>query len=90
MITLALMAVSVVISNVVGIPLGILAAKSDRFEKSIRPLLDAMQVMPSFVYLIPALMFFGIGRVPAVMACVIYALPPAVRFDQSGYQTGAD
>lgn len=84
MITLALMAVSVVISNVVGIPLGILAAKSDRFEKSIRPLLDAMQVMPSFVYLIPALMFFGIGRVPAVMACVIYALPPAVRLTNLG------
>lgn len=84
MITLALMAVSVVISNVVGIPLGILAAKSDRFEKSIRPLLDAMQVMPSFVYLIPALMFFGIGRVPAVMACVIYALPPVVRLTNLG------
>lgn len=84
MITLSLMAVSVVISNVVGIPLGILAAKSDRFEKSIRPLLDAMQVMPSFVYLIPALMFFGIGRVPAVMACVIYALPPAVRLTNLG------
>jgi len=84
MITLALMSVSVVISNVAGIPLGILAAKSDRFEKSIRPLLDAMQVMPSFVYLIPALMFFGIGRVPAVMACVIYALPPAVRLTNLG------
>ena len=84
MITMALMTVAVFISNLIGIPMGILAAKSDRFEKSIRPLLDAMQVMPSFVYLIPALMFFGIGRVPAVMACVIYALPPAVRLTNLG------
>ena len=84
MITLSLMAVAVLITNAIGIPMGILAAKSDLFEKSIRPFLDAMQVMPSFVYLIPALMFFGIGKVPAVMACVVYSLPPVVRLTNLG------
>jgi glycine betaine/proline transport system permease protein len=84
MATLALMAIAVFIANLFGIPLGILAASSDRFEGAIRPILDGMQTMPAFVYLIPALMFFGIGRVPGVMACVIYALPPAVRLTNLG------
>ncbi|RME86077.1 MAG: ABC transporter permease subunit, partial [Caldilineae bacterium] len=82
--TLALMVVSVVISLAMGIPLGILAARHDRFEAALRPLLDAMQTMPAFVYLIPVLLFFGIARVPSVIATVIYALPPAIRLTDLG------
>lgn len=82
--TLALIATAVLISNALGIPLGILAARNDRLESILRPTLDAMQTMPAFVYLIPALMFFGIGRVPGVIACVIYGLPPAVRLTNLG------
>jgi glycine betaine/proline transport system permease protein len=77
--TLALMGVAVFISLLIGIPLGILAARHDRLEAALRPLLDAMQTMPAFVYLIPVVLFFGIARVPAVIATVIYALPPAIR-----------
>ena len=82
--TLALMGVSVFISLAIGIPLGIVAARSDRFEAAIRPLLDAMQTMPAFVYLIPVLLFFGVARVPSVIATVIYALPPAIRLTNLG------
>jgi len=84
MATLALTATAVLLSNLIGIPLGILSAKSNRIEKLLRPLMDLMQTMPAFVYLIPALMFFGIGRVPGVMACVVYGLPPAVRLTNLG------
>ena len=77
--TLALMGVAVIISLLIGIPLGILASRYDKFEAALRPFLDAMQTMPAFVYLIPVLLFFGIARVPAVVATVIYALPPAIR-----------
>ena len=82
--TLALIATAVIISNGIGIPMGIFASRSDRIESTMRPLLDAMQTMPAFVYLIPALMFFGIGRVPGVMATVIYAFPPSVRLTNLG------
>jgi len=82
--TLALMGVSVIIALLMGILLGILAARSDRFEAILRPLLDAMQTMPAFVYLIPVLLFFGIARVPSVVATVIYALPPAIRLTNLG------
>ena len=82
--TIALVATAVLISNVIGIPMGILASRSQYIESTMRPLLDAMQTMPAFVYLIPALMFFGIGRVPGVMATVIYALPPSVRLTNLG------
>lgn len=82
--TLALMVVSVVISLVIGIPLGIWAARSDRVNALLRPILDAMQTMPAFVYLIPVLLFFGIARVPSVIATVIYALPPAIRLTNLG------
>jgi glycine betaine/proline transport system permease protein len=82
--TLALMGVSVFISLAIGIPLGILAARNDRFEAALRPLLDAMQTMPAFVYLIPVLLFFGVARVPSVIATVIYALPPAIRLTNLG------
>ncbi|MCB0212301.1 MAG: ABC transporter permease subunit [Anaerolineae bacterium] len=84
MLTLALMAVSVVIALLIGIPLGVLAARSDKFEAGLRPLLDIMQTLPAFVYLIPVLLFFGIARVPSVIATVIYALPPAIRLTNLG------
>ena len=78
-ITLAIVITSVLISVIIGVPLGILAAYSKRASTIISPLLDAMQTMPSFVYLIPAVMFFGLGMVPAVFATIIYATPPAIR-----------
>ncbi len=82
--TLALMSVAVAIALLLGIPLGILAARHDRFDAALRPLLDAMQTMPAFVYLIPVLLFFGVARVPAVVATVIFALPPAIRLTNLG------
>jgi glycine betaine/proline transport system permease protein len=84
MATLALMGVSVALALLIGIPVGILAARSRRFEAFLRPLLDAMQTLPAFVYLIPVLLFFGIARVPSVIATVIYALPPAIRLTTLG------
>ncbi len=82
--TLALMSVSVFISLLIGIPLGIIASRSDAFDMAIRPILDGMQTMPAFVYLIPVLLFFGVARVPSVVATVIYALPPAIRLTNLG------
>ena len=82
--TLAIMAVAVVIALLLGIPLGILTARSDRAERIVRVLLDTAQVMPIFVYLSPLVIFFGIQTPPAVMATVIYALPPAVRLTNLG------
>ncbi len=73
-----------VIVLVLGLPLGIWAAKSDAVDKALRPLLDFMQTMPAFVYLIPAVMFFGLGLVPGVMATVVFALPPLVRLTNLG------
>lgn len=82
--TIALMGVSVLLALVIGIPLGVVAARSRRFDSLLRPILDAMQVMPAFVYLIPIVLFFGIARVPAVIATLIYAIPPAVRMTALG------
>jgi glycine betaine/proline transport system permease protein len=79
MSTLALILVSVLISLMIGIPLGIWMAYSQRIQALITPILDAMQTMPSFVYLIPAMVFFGLGLVPAVFATIIYAVPPVIR-----------
>lgn len=79
MITLAVVLTSVAISLVVGIPIGILMAYRDYVEGFMKPILDGMQTMPSFVYLIPAIMFFGLGKVPAVFATTIYAIPPVIR-----------
>jgi glycine betaine/proline transport system permease protein len=84
MSTLALMGVSVIISVVIGVGVGILCSQSDRFEMFVRPVLDTMQTMPAFVYLIPAIFFFGIGGASAVMAIIIYAMPPAVRLTNLG------
>ncbi len=82
--TLALMVVAVLGSLLIGIPLGIAAARSDRFDRLLRPILDGMQTMPAFVYLIPVVLFFGIARVPAAVATIIFALPPAVRLTNLG------
>lgn len=82
--TLALMGVSVFIALLVGIPLGILAARYNTVDAVLRPILDGMQTMPAFVYLIPVLLFFGVARVPSVIATVIYALPPAIRLTNLG------
>ncbi len=84
MSTLSLMAVSVTFSAILGVSLGIVASQSDRFESFLRPILDTMQTMPAFVYLIPAIFFFGVGATPAAMAVIIYALPPAVRLTNLG------
>ena len=74
--TLALIVVAVTISIAIAIPMGIVIARSDRLDAMVRPVLDAMQTMPSFVYLVPVVMFFGIGNVSAVFATVVYAVPP--------------
>ncbi len=82
--TFTLMAVAVLISLLLGVPLGIWAARSDPAERAMRPVLDAMQTLPAFVYLIPVVLFFGIARVPSVVATVVYALPPVVRLTNLG------
>ncbi|AXQ79555.1 ABC transporter permease subunit [Streptococcus chenjunshii] len=82
--TFTLVLLSSIISIVIGIPLGIWMAKSEGAKKVINPILDFMQTMPAFVYLIPAVAFFGIGMVPGVFASVIFALPPTVRFTNLG------
>ncbi|OUM98858.1 MAG: glycine/betaine ABC transporter [Firmicutes bacterium ZCTH02-B6] len=84
MTTLALMVSSVTLAVLIGVPLGILCAKSDRVLAVVRPMLDMMQTMPAFVYLVPALMFFGIGKVPAVFATLVFATPPSVRLTNLG------
>ncbi|OPX87226.1 MAG: Glycine betaine transport system permease protein OpuAB [Pelotomaculum sp. PtaB.Bin117] len=82
--TLILVIISALVSIVIGLPLGILAGRNNRFHYVISPVLDVMQTMPSFVYLIPALLFFGIGKVPAVFATVIFAMPPVIRLTDLG------
>ncbi len=82
--TLAIMTVAVIIALIIGIPLGVVSAKSDRAERILRVLLDTAQVMPIFVYFSPLVLFFGIKFAPAVMATVVFALPPAVRLTNLG------
>ncbi|MGN4406759.1 ABC transporter permease [Bacillus cereus group sp. MYBK59-1] len=82
--TLALVLTSVIISIIVGIPIGILASQNERFSKFLKPTLDFMQTMPAFVYLIPAITFFGVGIVPGIIASVIFAMPPTIRFTDLG------
>lgn len=84
--TLALVITSVVIALAIGIPLGVIMAEASLFAEITKPVLDAMQTMPSFVYLIPAMMLFGLGKVPAVIATLIYALPPVMRLTCLGLQ----
>lgn len=82
--TLAIVGGSVIISVALGIPIGIVMASSSKVDAILKPVLDAMQTMPSFVYLVPALMFFGLGKVPALFATLIYALPPIIRLTSLG------
>ena len=82
--TLALMGLSVILSVIFGVILGILSSQSDRFENFLKPILDTMQVMPAFVYLFPAMFFFGIGGAPAILATLIYAMPPIIRLTNLG------
>ncbi|TDR27882.1 ABC transporter permease [Hydromonas duriensis] len=82
--TIAIMLVSVFLSVIMALPLGVLSARSDAARKVINPILDLMQTIPSFVYLIPAAMLFGLGKVPAIIATVIYAAPPLIRLTDLG------
>ena len=82
--TLALMIVATSLSVIIGVPVGIAMAMSNRLRAIMLPVLDTMQTMPSFVYLIPALMLFGLGKVPAILATVIYAAPPVIRLTDLG------
>ena len=77
--TLALVAVAVAISVLIAFPLGILASRHKRFEGAIRPVLDIMQTVPPWVYLIPAVILFSLGRVPAILATIVYGVPPMLR-----------
>jgi glycine betaine/proline transport system permease protein len=84
MATVAIISVATLVCIAIGIPIGVLMSKSSRVEKSILPILDMMQTIPSFVYLIPIIMLLGIGKVPGLIAVCIYALPPVVRLTNLG------
>ncbi len=82
--TLTLVIAGTALAVAVAIPTGIAMSRSDRLERAVRPLLDLMQTLPSFVYLVPILMLFGMGKVPAVLATFVYAVPPAIRLTNLG------
>ena len=82
--TLALIIFSVLLSIIVAMPVGVLGARSNNVNSVMRPILDGMQTMPSYVYLVPGILFFGLGHTPAVIATVIYAVPPAIRLTNLG------
>ena len=87
MTTLAIVAASVLVCALIGLPLGIIAGKNDRFEHIIRPVLDTMQTIPAFVYLVPVVMLVGIGNVSGVVVTIIFALPPLVRLTSLGIRS---
>lgn len=82
--TLALVVTATIIALLIGLPVGILASMNDHLDSIVKPVLDFMQTMPSFVYLIPAVIFFGLGNVPGIVATVIFAMPPAIRLTNLG------
>jgi len=84
MTTLAMIFTAVIFCILIGVPLGILASRSNTFEIILRPILDIMQTIPSFVYLIPVVMLFGVGLTPGVVATIIFALPPIIRLTNLG------
>jgi len=84
MATVAIISVCTIICIAIGIPIGVVMSKYDRVEKAIVPVLDMMQTIPSFVYLVPILMLLGIGKVPGLIAVCIYAIPPVVRLTNLG------
>ncbi len=84
MSTLSIITVSTLLSIALGIPIGILMARSDRTQAFVTPILDVMQTMPAFVYLIPVVMLLGIGKIPGLIAVIIYAIPPVIRLTNLG------
>lgn len=82
--TISMIFVCTVMSIIIGIPIGVAMSRSDRLQRAINPILDVMQTMPSFVYLIPVVMLLGIGKVPGLIAVVIYAIPPIIRLTNLG------
>ncbi|MBW0156654.1 ABC transporter permease [Sedimentimonas flavescens] len=84
MTTLAMVTVATIVAILIGLPVGIAMARSDRIQRFLTPLLDVMQTLPSFVYLIPVVVIFGIGKVPGLIAVVIYAVPPMIRLTNLG------
>ena len=82
--TISIIGVSTLMAIAIGIPIGILMARYDRVQSTVTPVLDIMQTMPSFVYLIPVVMLLGIGRVPGVLSVIIYAIPPVIRLTNLG------
>lgn len=82
--TISMIFVCTVVALALGLPIGIAMSRSDRLQRAVSPVLDVMQTMPSFVYLIPVVMLLGIGRVPGLIAVVIYAIPPVIRFTNLG------
>lgn len=84
MSTLSIITVSTLLSIAMGIPIGILMARSDRTQSLVTPVLDVMQTMPAFVYLIPVVMLLGIGKIPGLIAVIIYAIPPVIRLTNLG------
>jgi glycine betaine/proline transport system permease protein len=84
MVTLAMVICAVIFCALVGIPLGILSGRSDRFEMGLRPFLDAMQTTPAFVYLVPVVMLFSIGTVSGVLATIVFSMPPIIRLTSLG------
>ncbi|WP_319532971.1 proline/glycine betaine ABC transporter permease [uncultured Cohaesibacter sp.] len=84
MSTLSMITVCTLLSIVIGIPVGIAMARSDRVQKIVTPILDVMQTMPAFVYLIPVVMLLGIGKIPGLISVIIYAIPPVIRLTNLG------
>jgi glycine betaine/proline transport system permease protein len=82
--TLSQVLVAIVISVLIALPLGVLAGRSDRVDAALRPFLDIAQVLPQFVYLLPVVFLFSVGRAAGVVACVIYAVPPCIRLTALG------
>ena len=82
--TVSMILVSTLVAIAIGLPIGVAMSRSDRLQRWVNPVLDVMQTMPSFVYLIPVVMLLGIGKVPGLIAVVIYALPPMIRFTNLG------
>jgi glycine betaine/proline transport system permease protein len=86
MVTLALVLAATVVCLIIGIPVGIVAAKNRGVEAAVRPILDFMQTMPAFVYLVPVVVLLSLGNPPAIIATVVFAMPPAVRLTMLGIQ----
>src|SRR3990172_861509 len=84
MSTVALVGTAVLLAIILAIPIGIIASRSNRIDAVIRPILDAMQTIPSLIYLIPVVMLLGVGKVPAVLATMVFGMPPAIRLTNLG------